>query len=108
MYVLANAFSLSMIGTAGGSATLEIELLTPERARELLHRNSWRSIVGHADTAAVFGQVLDLPVVANRETYRMGDRDVLIVGQYVGPRLPEGATELPVGARIEWYRVSGL
>jgi hypothetical protein len=29
----------------------------------------------------------------------------VLVAQYRGPRLPEGATELPEGATIEWYVV---
>lgn len=31
--------------------------------------------------------------------------DAALIGQYIGPRLPEGATELPAGATIEWWLV---
>lgn len=41
----------------------------------------------------------------NRETMKLDAGDVLVVAQYVGPRLPEGATELPPNARIEYFTV---
>jgi len=31
--------------------------------------------------------------------------DLVVVAQYIGPRLPEGATELPANARIEYFTV---
>lgn len=35
-----------------------------------------------------------------------GAEDALtLVGQYRGPRLPDGATTLPEGATIEWWHV---
>ena len=63
------------------------------------------SAVGHADTAAVFGAALGVPVACRRisVTLRAGERAIL--GQYNGPRLPEGATALPDGASIRWLLV---
>lgn len=63
------------------------------------------SIVGHQSTADIFTDILDRPIACNRETLTLTRGDVLLVGQYVGPRLPEGATTLPEGARIEWWTV---
>ena len=63
------------------------------------------SVVGHADTAAVFSTVLGRDVPYNRATIKLADGDHLLVGQYIGPRLPEGATSLPEGATIEWWIV---
>ena len=63
------------------------------------------SAVGHADTAAVFSNVLGVPVACNRATVSMKDGDVALVGQYSGPRLPEGVTQLPEGAAIKWVVV---
>lgn len=63
------------------------------------------SAVGHADTAAVFAAVLGRPVAVNRATIKLEQGHCLLVGQYIGPRLPEGATTLPEGATIEWWVV---
>ena len=63
------------------------------------------SIVGHADVAAVMSTLLDTDIPVNRVSVSLQPGDVLFVGQYCGPRLPEGATKLPDGAKISWYRV---
>jgi hypothetical protein len=64
-----------------------------------------RSAVGHADTAAVFADVLGIPVECHRVTVTLNKGDMAVVGQYIGPRLPEGATKLPEGASIKWLGV---
>ena len=64
------------------------------------------SAVGHADTARVFAAALERPVEANRVTVALARGERALVGQYVGPRLPEGATALPEGARIDWLLVT--
>ena len=66
------------------------------------------SAVGHANTAAVFSTILGIPVKANRINVKLKnypDGDMALIGQYIGPRLEEGATELPEGARIEWWTI---
>ena len=63
------------------------------------------SIVGHADVARLMGAALAVAVPTNRVSVQLAPGDVLWVGQYSGPRLPEGCTELPEGATIKWYRV---
>ncbi|RMD62409.1 DUF1874 domain-containing protein [Candidatus Parcubacteria bacterium] len=100
--LLANAFSLNML--ANLPATVRVEALSKAEASELA-RNA-QSVVGHADTAAVFGDELGYEVPANRTTVSLEPGDVLVVGQYRGPRLPEGATKLPEGATISWMRVT--
>lgn len=107
--VVANAFTLSMLP---GSAELDIRK----------HGTGWdgmaqlavladgcggaiRSFVGHADTAALFSRLLKQPIEMNRESYTLTHDDVLFVGQYTGPRLPEGATTLPDGATVTWWTV---
>jgi hypothetical protein len=61
------------------------------------------SVIGHADTAAVISAVLGRDLQADRRSISLGMDDLLLVGQYIGPRLPEGATALPEGARLEWW-----
>lgn len=63
------------------------------------------SAVGHESTAAVFSSQLGVEVPFNRVNAALQRGNVALVGQYRGPRLAEGATELPEGATIQWLRV---
>ena len=97
---LLNAFSLNMLG---GNADIIVREVTQRVAASLA--TSCTSAVGHADTAAVFSSVLGVAVPCNRATVALKEGDVALVGQYSGPRLPEGATSLPEGAAIKWMVV---
>lgn len=92
MIYVSNAFSLNMIPRE----LLEQVRMTPCEQPDTRHMVS---VVGHADTAAVLG------VAFNRISLRLNAGDVLYVAQYIGSRLPEGATALPEGARFEWVEV---
>jgi hypothetical protein len=63
------------------------------------------SCVGHAQTAALFADELARPVACARSTVSLAPGDRLLVGQYSGPRLAEGATSLPEGSEIAWWWV---
>ena len=100
MFIL-NAFSLNMLV---GNADIVVREVSPTVAASLAA--TCTSAVGHADTAAVFEAVLGVPVPCNRATVALKEGDVALVGQYSGPRLPEGATSLPEGAAIKWLVVA--
>ena len=93
---LSNAFSLQMQGSFFAETS---PISVGDVPRDVC------SIVGHADVAAVLSDLLGIDVPVNRVTVSLQPGDVLFVGQYCGPRLPEGATKLPQGAKISWYRV---
>lgn len=76
-----------------------------ELARCELDGRPWLSIVGHQDTAAVMSAELGLAIQPNRVSVQLAPGDQVVVGQYSGPRLPEGATTLPDGATIRWLSV---
>ena len=97
---LLNAFSLNMLV---GNADISVREVSVTVAAGLAA--DCVSAVGHADTAAVFSSVLGVTVPCNRATVALKDGDVALVGQYSGPRLPEGATTLPEGAAIKWLVV---
>lgn len=101
-YYISNAFSLNMIPASMTLASVNIHKVTAAGTTELLLARPFTSVVGHKETAAVFTDVLSVPVEFNRETVTLAPGDRLIVGQYTGPRLPEGATTLPEGASIRW------
>jgi hypothetical protein len=100
---LCNAFSLNML--ADLPASISVKPMTQSEA-QCLAQAGLISAVGHADTAAVFAAILGVPVEPARITVTLNKGDAALVGQYSGPRLPEGATTLPEGATIRWLLVS--
>ena len=102
MIHICNAFSINMLG---GDTFAAFTKVSPEYAAKLVAAEGFTSHVGHADMAAVMGKILEIDLPMNRDTFIKGDDD-LLVGQYRGPRLPEGTVELPEGATIEWWIVS--
>lgn len=114
LFVL-NAFSLSMLqaDSLWTDSRLAIRHLSDDEARKLLEvctEAKYRIVsgVGHADTARIFSGILGTEVPMNRVSIDFGGGDLLLVGQYNGPRLPEGATELPEGASIRWLTVQDV
>jgi hypothetical protein len=118
-FFICNAFSLSMLDreiqsrpavdpvyeTARTPRPVSDELLSTYCRMMLSGEIAWESAVGHADTAAVFANELGLPILANRVSVRLVKGECALIGQYIGPRLPEGCKTLPEGARIEWWIV---
>lgn len=101
--LLSNAFSLNMV--AALPVTISVRELALDEVIKMLN-SGFTSAVGHADTAAVFSDQLGVTVPTNRITVSLNKGDVVLVGQYRGPRLPEGATTLPEGASIVWCLVT--
>ncbi len=64
------------------------------------------SAIEDENTAALFSAILSMPLPASRVGVKLDSQSILLVGQYIGPRLPEGATELPEGARIKWWTLN--
>lgn len=105
-FYLANGFSLNML--KGESGIISWRKLTPGQASEIVKASGAVSVVGHPDTAAILSAMLGVEVKVNRTTISLEPGDQLVVGQYRGPRLPEGARTLPEGAVIEFFLVSLL
>ena len=109
MIYIANAFALGML--PDGLCIAVKTLPSSQEAGDMMcsdanrHGVSLHSVVGHADTAAVFEGLLQLPVAFNRESVTLQDGDILYIGQLAGGRLPEGVTTLPEGFQIIWRRV---
>ena len=103
MLHIANAFSLQMLQ---GDADIAVRNITQGQASLIAKSRNWESCVGHADTAAVFGDQFGVEVPMNRISLKVESGDQLLVGQLVGGRLPEGATTLPDGFSIKWMMVT--
>jgi len=44
-----------------------------------------------------------LEAAQSRPTVKLTAGDKAVVAQYIGPRLPEGATSLPEGSKVEFF-----
>jgi hypothetical protein len=100
--ILTNAFSLNMLDD---DCQLDIFTLNIDQVKLILKQIPWESAIGHADTAAMVGNLLGIDIPCNRVTITMEQGNPIIVAQYVGPRLPEGTTVLPEGSNIIFKRV---
>lgn len=99
-----NAFSLNMLATL--PADITVVEVSAGYVATVLAEDGLESAVGHDTTAAVFSAVLGLEVPYNRATVTLSAGSTVVVGQYSGPRLVEGATALPEGATIKWLHVT--
>lgn len=98
-----NAFSISMLPSQGG--TVKFTPLSSEEVMRAITGKIIVSHIGHSSTAAVIGKDLNINNLYTCRDNFILFNDAAIVAQYVGPRLPEGATELPEGATIKYFMV---
>lgn len=103
MRYLGNALSLGMFDVE--HVVLDVRQVGVETARAWAREGAFESCVGHADTAELVSALLGLDVPMRRVSTSLAPRDEILVAQYNGPRLPEGARALPEGAKIRWYVV---
>ena len=100
--IITNAFSINMLPRM--RRDVHFRPLALEEAGEF--SEGAESAVGHRDTAHLLSEQLGCEVAYNPITIELVQHETrLLVGQYRGPRLPEGTTTLPEGASIEWWLV---
>ena len=100
-----NAISLNMLPPDTNSGGIIFRRLSVDEARRLVHEaGTVVSAIGHADTARLVGRLLGVELPPDRRSITLSN-EMMLVAQYTGPRLPEGTTELPAGARIEFFVV---
>lgn len=92
--ILSNAFSIQMLASFPANVSIS-QVNASDIPTDVI------SCIGHADTANVLTDMLGFDVPCNRV-----DTDtVLYVAQVTGGRLPEGATKLPEGFEIKFFKV---
>jgi len=90
---------------------------TSEVGKEVLagmkRGEDWETIFGHQDICSIAQNTIQrsdpaygVTFAYNRVSVKLTPNDILYVAQYSGGRLLEGATELPEGATIMWYRIA--
>lgn len=96
---LSNAFSIQMLASFPADVSIS-EVTTKDIPTDVV------SCIGHADTANVLTDMLGFDVPCNRCNVSIDTDTELYVAQVVGGRLPEGATTLPEGYTIKFFKVS--
>ena len=104
--ILGNAFSLQMLTVADDGMAINIIPIDTDGVIDLLSVHEFTSSIGHLDTATVVSNLLGVDVPQNRINVSLTHEDVLIVAQFMGGRLPEGATSLPKEMDIKFFSVS--
>jgi len=98
--LLLNAFSINMF-----NPSTCFPIFREVNIDEVKSTSSLVSAIGHADTARILSGILGVDISTNRISVTLNPGDSAIVAQYIGPRLPEGATQLPEGAKLKFYLV---
>ena len=101
-----NAFSIQMLENDNDHMVSFRPITANAVCRKLKTYDKVVSAIGHADTAAVISDQLNMVLPMNRCNVRLADYDKLYVAQLTGGRLPEGSTTLPEGFEIKWWVVS--
>jgi hypothetical protein len=99
MKYVGNAFSAGMLQYG---CCVRFTFLTLEEAKAWIAENEWQSCVGHADTAVLISAMLGSVISMQRTSTELHSGDELLIAQYNGSRLSEGAVSLPEGAKIRW------
>lgn len=111
MMYLTNAFSVNMLPsssiTSFGDFQINFREVSLEVAKNILTEEEWISAVGHQSTADLLSVLFGIEIIPNRISVEMRRKslDFLLMAQYSGPRLQEGVTELPEGAKIRFWIV---
>lgn len=108
--VLLNAVSLNMLPPSSDVGQLTYSKITLRQAADIcLEHVLTVNAIGHADTDYIVRTALAsegcLAPEGKRMDVTLSSGKIYLVAQYRGPRLPEGAKELPKGTKLEWYRV---
>lgn len=106
MIYIANAFSIQMLDVEHLDTMVKFLTMTIADVNSYLKNNDFTSAIGHDDTANVVSSILGREIPMNRINVHLTKNDILIVAQFMGGRLPEGATTLPEGIEIKFIGVS--
>lgn len=101
---LCNAFSLQMLNL-NEESNIKIKPVTVEQVKEILE-DGFVSAIGHEDTANVLSDILEISIPCNRINISLEKGDTIIVAQFVGGRLPVGATKLPDNLKLKFLLVT--
>ena len=98
---IVNAFSINMLNDNCGLLFDKIE-----NPADFLREYEVYNFIGHKDLDNIVRQNLNISIPEGvRGNVDIDNFDILLVAQYSGPRLPVGTTQLPEGAKIEYWLI---
>ena len=98
MNILSNAFSIQMLVNFPVDVHIE-QIEVSDIPQDVI------SCIGHADIVNVLSDMIGFNIPCNRQSVTI-DKDTTLYGaQVVGGLLPEGATTLPEGVEIKFFKV---
>lgn len=104
-----NGISLNMLAQCAKGFVVTDRITTIESdagynasGLDLVHWSLADSYIGHADLCHVIKERHGVSIPCNRATASLTQGEKVVVVQYKGPRLPEGATRLPDGSALEF------
>lgn len=106
---LLNAFTPAMLLMAEGVGTATFRVVTEAEAITAASTHGIESCVGHQGAADLYAAKLGVPVPMNRVNVQLAVGETALLGQYLGPRLPEGRVltgEELAAAGIRWMLVT--
>lgn len=109
-YYVGSFFSISMIDCMSeeGKNIFIQPILNPKKWVIEKGEKNIISCIGHEDTVKLINDKLGTRFPYARINISMVEGDIMLVAQYTGPRLPEGATTLPEGTTLRYYEISVL
>lgn len=103
MVYVTNSFSINMLATDLTNFNVTFRKISLDEVTNLVKSKPFESYIGHQDLANIVSNMIGVNIPYNRGNLLVGKGTKLLICQYRGPRLPEGATVLPEGAVIEFY-----
>lgn len=104
MYIT-NAFSLQMLDLTEISL-ISVKPISLEEVKSM--KDNLVSALGHQDIANVLSEMIGVKLPVNRISNKLEFDEPILVAQFTGGRLPEGATKLPEGFTIKFVLVKKL
>jgi hypothetical protein len=105
--IITSAFSINMLPENQQCSLTFTPITVVEAALVAIEPGiDFESAVGHPDTAVMISKEIGVQVSVNRTNIQFDAETRLLVAQYTGPRLPEGTTTLPEGAKLNWWLVT--
>ena len=99
--IICNAISYNMMLPHLSHWNLRNEVISAEKVKDELGEE-FINACGHS--CELINSLTGLSLEKNRITNKVDIGDVLIIAQYNGPRLEEGATSLPEGATLVFVK----
>ena len=104
--VILNAFSMQMLSA---DISLRFQPISAVMAEVVLDEAfKIESFIGHEDFSFLVSEDLHHTIPFNRGFYKFDSKDIVLVAQLVGGRLPEGCKNIPEGMSIKYWLIKPI